>query len=148
MMRAFSTPLLAAILAAAVSPALAAPTPAPKAAAPAAAVTGPRADLRCLMTMIALGQDKARAQAGQSGAYFFLGRLNARAPGFDLATAMKAEAPLLGPPELQVELKRCAPMVAASSQSLQAAINSLRPPGAPAPAPGPAAPAPAVPSPK
>jgi hypothetical protein len=151
MMRAFSTPLLAAILAAAVSPALAAPTPAPKAAAPAAAVTGPRTDLRCLMTMIALGQDKARAQAGQSGAYFFLGRLNARAPGFDLPAAMKAEAPMLGQAELQAELKRCGPMVAASSQSLQAAINGLRPPGAPAPTPGaaaPAAPAPAVPSPK
>jgi hypothetical protein len=153
MMRAFSTPLLAALLlAAAVSPAAAA-TAVKRAPSAAPAGGGVEADVRCLMTMIAFGQDKTRQQAGQVGVYFFSGRISARAPGYDLASGMKAQAPTLGPAELQAELKRCGPMVAASSQSLQAALTSLRPAGAPPPASPPAAaaappPAPATPAPK
>jgi hypothetical protein len=144
MMRAHSTPLLAALLlAATVAPAAAAPAKA-AAKAPAAAAGGVTADVRCLMTMIAFGQDKTRQQAGQIGVYFFAGRISSRAPGFDLASAMKAEAPKLGQAELQAELKRCGPMVATASQNLQGAINGLRPPGAPAPAAPSAAPAPAT----
>ena len=152
-MRAFSTPLLAALLAAAVTPAFAAAAPAHKAAAarPATTATGVTGDVRCLMTMIAVGQDKTRTQAAQVGVYFFYGRINERAPGFDLASAMKAEAPKLDGPTLQAELKRCGPMVAVASQGLQSAVAALRPPGAvaapPAAAPAPVAPAPA-PTPK
>lgn len=149
-MRAFPPPLLAALMLAPLSLGVVTPAgaaPAHKAAAPAGATSPVTADVRCLMTMIAFGQDKSRAQAGQVGAYFFSGRISARAPGFDLASAMKAQAPTLGPTQLQAELKRCGPLVAASSQSLQAAINSLRPPGAPPPAAAPAKPpaAPATP---
>jgi hypothetical protein len=151
MMRAFSTPLLAALtLAAAVAPAAAAP-----AVKHAPAADGVTSDVRCLMTMIAFGQDKTRQQAGQIGVYFFSGRISARAPGLDLAAAMKAEAPKLGQAELQAELQRCGPMVAASSTKMQAALTALRPPGAPpagaapAPAPaGPVTPPPATPAPK
>jgi hypothetical protein len=153
MMRAFSTPLLAALLLAAAAAPVAA-APAKHLPAAAAAAGGVTSDVRCLMTMIAFGQDKTRQQAGQIGVYFFSGRISARAPGFDLAAAMKAEAPKLGQAELQAELKRCGPIVATSSQNLQAAINGLRPPGPPpgaAPAPAaaaPVAPAPAIPAPK
>jgi hypothetical protein len=159
-MRALSTPLLAALIAAAVSPALAAPAPAHPAgvAAPKAAATGITADVQCLMSMIAIGQDKTRAEAGRMGAYFFLGRINARAPGFDLPAAMKAEAPKMDGPAIQANLKRCGPMIASGSKSLQAAVNGLRPPGAPAPAqpsaiapmplPTVPAPAPLAPAPK
>jgi hypothetical protein len=158
-MRALSTPLIAALLAAVAAPALAAPAPAPAhpAHATAPAATGVTADVQCLMSMIAIGQDKTRAEAGRMGAYFFLGRINARAPGFDLAGAMKAEAPKMDGPAIQASLKRCGPMIASGSQSLQNAVNGLRPPGAPAPAqpsaiapmPLPAVPAPApAPAPK
>lgn len=147
-MRALSTALVGALLVAAASPATAAVAakagPA-KSGAPRAG--GPSADVRCLMTMYAFGQDKTRAQAGQMGVYFFAGRINSEAPGFDLAAAMRAEAPKLTPPALQEELKRCGAMVAAASQSLQTSINGLRPPGsAPGAAPGAAA-APVAPSP-
>jgi pyruvate dehydrogenase E2 component (dihydrolipoamide acetyltransferase) len=161
MMRAFSTPLLAALtLAAAVAPAAAAAPAvkhAPAGAAAAPSGGGVDSDVRCLMTMIAFGQDKTRQQAGQIGVYFFSGRISARAPGLDLAAAMKAEAPKLGQAELQAELQRCGPMVAASSTKLQAALVSLRPPGPPPPAAAPSAapaptptpaPAPAAPAPK
>ena len=142
-MRAFSTPLLAALtLAAAVAPAAAAPAVKRAAAAPAA--DGVASDVRCLMTMIAFGQDKTRQQAGQIGVDFFSGRISARAPGLDLAAAMKAEAPKLGQAQLQAELQRCGPLVAGASTKLQAALTALRPPGAPpagaAPAPAPAGP--------
>jgi hypothetical protein len=140
-MRAFPIPLLTALALAGVSPAIAAPTHKP---APSAAQgEGVMSDVRCLMTMVAFGRDKTRQQAGQLGVYYFAGRISARAPGLDLASAIKAEAPKLGLPELQAELKRCGPMVSSSSQAVQAALNRLRPPGAPPPAPaGSAAPAP------
>ena len=152
-MRALPTLLISGLVLAAALP-IALPASATTTVSPvkaAAKPSGASADVRCLMTMLALGQDKTRAQAGQIGVYFFMGRINARAPGFDLAAAMKAEAPTLGGPALQAELTRCGPMVAGASQSLQGAINGLRPPGAPAPAaPAAAAPpvAPAAPAPK
>ena len=149
-MRALSTALAGALLVAAVSPAAAAVTAPHKSAAGAPNGVGVTADVRCLMTMMALGQDKTRAQAGQIGVYFFMGRINARAPGFDLGAAMKSEAPQLSPAALQAELKRCGPIVAGASQALQGAINGLRPPGAatgPAPTAAPA-PVPPVAAPK
>jgi len=136
-MRAYSTPLLAALLlACAVAPAAAAPTRArPAAAAPAAGLSPVTSDVRCLLTMVALANvNKANAQAAEFGVYFFGGRLSVRSPGLDLTAAVKAQAPTLGPPQLQAELKRCGPLVSAAGQGFESAINSLRPPGAPAPA--------------
>jgi hypothetical protein len=99
------------------------------------------------MTMVALGQDKARQQAAQLGDYFFTGRLSASNPGLNLAAAMRAEAPTLGPAELQAESLRCGPMITGSVQGVQAALTALRPPGAPPPAaPTVAAPAKAPPA--
>jgi hypothetical protein len=135
-MRAFSTPLLAALLAAAVSPAMAAPA-AKSAGAPATGVAG---DVRCLMTMFVLAQNKTQpqaAQTGQAGVIFFSGRLSARAPGTDLGPIMKAQAPTLTGPQLQAELQRCGPVMQAAQQNLQAGFTSLRPPGsAPTGTPG------------
>ena len=85
------------------------------------------------MTMFALSQDKARpqaAQSGQIGIFFFAGRISARAPGLDLASAMKAEAPTLGrSAALQAEPQRCGPMMQAAQtgSSLQAGFASPRP---------------------
>ena len=138
MMRTHSLPLLAALLATIVSPAIAAP--APKAAAPKGdAVTS---DVRCLITMAALGQDKARQQAALIGVYFFAGRVSARAPGLDLPTAIKAQEATMNPKDLPAEAQRCGPMVQASMQSLQRSFGP--PPAAPSAAPpaSPAAPAP------
>jgi hypothetical protein len=142
-MRVFSTLSLVALLAASVSQAAAAP-----AAHPA---TGPKAgpkgdatasDVRCLITMAAIGQqDKARQQASVIGAYFFAGRLSARAPGLNLATAIKAQEATMSPQELPAEAQRCGPLVQAAVQGLQKGFAPAA--GAPAPAPSPA-PAPAL----
>jgi hypothetical protein len=138
MMRAFSTPLLAALLlAAAVAPAAAAPAAkARPAVAPAVGAQNPvTSDVRCLLAMLAYANlSKENPQAAQFGVYFFVGRINARAPGLDLTSAVKAQAPTMGAEQLQAALKRCGPIVNTAGQGFQAAVNSLRPPGAPAPA--------------
>jgi hypothetical protein len=149
-MQAFTAPLLlAATLAAAASPALAAPPPAAAPAAghaPAKAADSVTSDVRCLLTMVAFSNvNKDHPQAAQFGIHFFIGRISARAPTLDLAAAVKAQAPTLGPTQLQGELQRCGPIVSAAGQNFDAAMTSLRPPGAP-PA-GPAAPPAAAPAP-
>ena len=112
-MRAFSMPLLAALmLAAAVSPAAAAtvtPKHTPAAGAPAA--SGVESDLRCLLTMAVIGQDKAKQPVAQMGAAYFTGRINARAPGLDLPSAVKAEMTKMPPKDLPAEAQRCGPLV-------------------------------------
>ena len=147
-MRAFSMPLLAALtLVAAAAPASAAPVAkrAP-ATAPAPAATGVTSDVRCLMTMIAFGQDKTRQQAALVGAYFFAGRLSARAPGLDIPTAVKAEEARMNPKDLPGEAQRCGPIVQAGMRALQVSFGP--PPGAAPPAGTPAPAAPATPAPK
>jgi hypothetical protein len=146
MMRALSLPLIAAIALAAGAPAVAAPATPAAPAAPKATPTNE--DIRCLMVMFALSQDKARpqaAQSGQIGIFFFAGRLSIRAPGADLGPIMKAEAPTLTGPALQTELQRCAPLIQTAQTGLQAGIAALRPPAPPA---GAAPAAPATPPPK
>lgn len=147
-MPSFAAPLLMAVTMAAGSPPVAGPAaPGAPVAAGLAKATGVTADVRCLLTMVALTNiNKDHPQAAQFGVHFFLGRINARAPGLDLAAAVKAQAATLGPTQLQTELQRCGPMVSAAGQRFDAAMNSLRPPGAgpvsaspPAPAAPPAA---------
>lgn len=148
-MRAFSTPLLAALLLAAVSPAAAAPAHAHAAHASANA-GGVTSDVRCLLTMAALGQDKQRQQAALIGAYFFAGRLSASAPGLDLPGAVKAEEAKMTPKDLPAEAQRCGPMVQGAMHSLQVSFGGpggAQPAQAPGPAPAPApAPAPIPPA--
>lgn len=136
-MQAFTAPLLMAVTIGAGSPALAATTaPAHPAAHASAKAEGVSSDVRCLLTMVAFTNvNKEHPQAGQFGIYFFAGRISARAPGLDLVAAVKAEAPTLGPQQLQTELQRCGPIVNVAAQGFQTAIGSLRPPGSPPPAP-------------
>ena len=121
---------------------------APKPAAPAApaaklSANPTDADVRCVMAMIAMAAaNKDRQVQGQVGAYYYLGRLRLRAPNLDLAAAIKGQAPGMGGENLQAELTRCAADVQGTAQSLQTALNALRPP---APPPAAAAPAPVAP---
>jgi hypothetical protein len=142
-MRDLSKIIAAVALLAVVAPAAVAQPQ--KAAAPKAA-GGVTADVRCLLTMVALGQQKERQQAAQLGVYYFTGRIAARAPGLDLRAAMHTEAAQLDGKALEAESRRCGPMISNSIQIVQTGLNSLRPPGPPpaAPVPGPAPLAPAA----
>ena len=119
-----------------------------RAAVPLAGAASPLvADVRCLLTMAAFGGAKERQQAAQVGVYFFVGRISARAPGLDLGAALRAEAPKLGPQELQVELRRCGTIVESQSTALQTAMSSLGGKRAPGPATGAASAPPSAPTP-
>lgn len=150
-MRDLSKTLLVAALVSAVAPVapLAAATKGPSTAnAGASPVTG---DVRCLMAMFAVSQQKDQRQAapGVFGIYYFTGRLSIRAPGLNLAEAMKAQAPTMGSQQIQAELQRCGPLFQTSVQGVQAGFQALQPakPALGAAPPTPAPTAPATPSP-
>lgn len=137
-MQAFPAPLLLAVILGAGSPALAAAaTVHPAAAHAAPASGGVSSDVRCLLTMALLSQDKQRQQPALIGSYFFAGRISARAPGIDLPAAVKAEEAKFAAKDLQPELQRCGAMVQGAASGLRASFSN---PGAPpSAAPGPAA---------
>jgi len=141
-MRDLSKTIAAVALLALAAPAMAQAQPTAAAPKAAGGVTG---DVRCLLTMVALGQQKERQQAAQLGVYYFAGRIAARAPGLDLRTAMHTEAAHLDGKALEAESRRCGPMITSSIQTVQTGLNSLRPAGPPPPAAGPA-PAPLPPA--
>jgi hypothetical protein len=139
-MRDLSKTIAAVALLALAAPAVA--TAQPAAAPPKAAAGGVNADVRCLLTMVAVGNSsKDHQHDAEIGLSFFAGRINARAPGADLTALVKATAPQMTPAQFQAELKRCGPMVANGTHSVQQALMALRPAGPPPPA-APAAPAP------
>lgn len=121
--------LLSFAAALAASTAVAAPAPA---AAPKH--TALESDVRCIIVMAALTQDKQRQQAGVIGAHFFAGRVSARAPGVNLTEAIRAEEAKMRRDELPAELQRCGPIVQAAVQALQASFQAPAsgPPGGPA----------------
>src|SRR4051794_26617296 len=102
-MRYFSKTTAAVALFALAVPAMADAQPKAAPAKPAAAVSGVNGDVRCLLTMVALGQNKERQQAAQLGVYYFAGRISARAPGLNLATLMRSEAGTLDGKALEAE---------------------------------------------
>lgn len=142
-MRDLSKTIAAVALLALTAPAVAVAQP--QKAAPPKAAGGVTADVRCLLTMVALGQQKERQQAAQLGVYYFTGRIAARAPGLDLRAAMHAEAAQLDAKALEAESRHCGPMITNSIQIVQTGLNSLRAPGPPPAAQG-QAPAPLPPA--
>ncbi|MGZ3375296.1 MAG: hypothetical protein ACXU8S_01745 [Phenylobacterium sp.] len=135
-MRVLKKTLLGLLMLGLASPAVAQTAPKP-------VLTGVSSDLRCLLTMYALGQDKQRQQAALLGIYFFAGRISARSPGINLPAAVKAEAAKMNGQSLSEEARRCGPMVENGMRALQASLSGLRPSGPAGAAPGPA-PAPAA----
>ncbi|HLZ76601.1 hypothetical protein [Phenylobacterium sp.] len=99
-------------------------------------------DVRCLLTMYALGRDKQRQQAALLGVYFFIGRISARSPGIDLPAAVKTEAAKLQGKPLNDEAKRCGAMVEGGMRALQASFGP--PQAAPGASPNPGGPGPAA----
>jgi hypothetical protein len=128
-------------------PAKAAPAAPPARVAPAPTPASPiDADVRCLLAMAVLGQDKQRQPAAQIGAYFFVGRLSARAPSLDLPGAVRAQEQKMTPQQIPGELARCGPIVQTGMRSLQQSFAA--PAGAAAPPAAGAAPAAPAPQPK
>jgi H+/gluconate symporter-like permease len=138
-MRTLSKTLFAVALACAASPALA-----QKAPAPAAAVTPTASDIRCMLAMGAIASNPNSRQAATLGAYYFQGRISARAPTLDLPSAMKAEVARLDQATMQNEAKRCVALVNQASQTMQTVQAAFAKPVAVPPTGA----APAAPTPK
>ena len=115
--------------------------------AQAQASAGVTSDVRCMLTMAAVANNKANQPQAGLGMFFFAGRIKAQNPAFNFATDLKPVATKMTPTDFEAELKRCGPMVVSVMQGLQAAQASFGPPpqaaGATAPpkAPAPQAPA-------
>ncbi|MFI4950124.1 MAG: hypothetical protein ACHP7A_03700 [Caulobacterales bacterium] len=95
-------------------------------------------DVRCLLTMGAIASTPANRGPGTVGVYYFLGRINVRAPGLDVTSALKAERAKLPPSALPAEAKRCEALMQEASETLrtaQAALSSPPPAAAAASAP-------------
>lgn len=110
-------------------------------------------DIKCMVVGGALNQSqdpKARTVSTLM-IFYFLGRIDARDPNLDLATALKTRMQTLKPADLQVEARRCSDQMNTRSQALQAVsaklngVTSANPAGA---SPTPASPAAASPTPK
>lgn len=113
---------------------------------PAAPASTEVTDERCLLAMIALSNasDQNASRMGQSGVFFFAGRLKGRDPNFDF-NKLKAVSATMNAQTAQNELQQhCGPIVSTSIQQLQTALT---PPGGQAAPPAKGAPAPARPSP-
>jgi len=88
--------------------------------ASAAAPASPTAsDIRCMLAMGAIASNPNSRQAATLGAYYFQGRISARAPNLDLPVAMKAEVARLDAAAMQNEAKRCVALVNQASQQMQ-----------------------------
>ena len=113
----------------------------------AQASSGVTGDVRCMLTMAALSNNKSNQPQAGLGIFYFAGRIKAQSPNFNFATELKPVATKMTQPDFEAELKRCGPMVTSVMQGLQAAQASFGPPpaaagAAPAPAPAPKAAAP------
>ena len=115
--------------------------------AQAQAASGVTADVRCMLTMAAVANNKANQPQAGLGMFFFAGRIKAQNPAFNFATDLKPVATKMTATDFEAEIKRCGPMVVSVMQGLQAAQASFGPPPQPATGatPPPKAPAPQTP---
>jgi hypothetical protein len=104
-----------------------------------AQAVGPVADIRCMLTMAQLSNNKANQPQAGFGLFYFAGRIRAQSPNFNFGTDLKPVAVKMTAADFEAETKRCGPMVVSVFQGLQAAQASMAPPAAAAPpAAGPA----------
>ena len=107
----------AALGAAALGAAAMSPTP-----AQAQAADPNTADVRCMVVTLNLigSGDAQQRQAGQGAILYFLGRIDARAPGYNLEDAVFAQSRAMSANDLKSEGERCGGMLIARGQELTA----------------------------
>ena len=104
-------------------------------AQPAKAPTsGPVADIRCMLTMAQLSNNKANQPQAGFGLFYFAGRIRAQTPNFNFGTDLKPVAVKMTQADFEAETKRCGAMVVSVFQGLQAAQASMAPPAGASPA--------------
>jgi hypothetical protein len=110
--------------------------------AQAPAKTGVAGDVRCMLTMAALSNNKANQPQAGLGIFYFAGRIKAQNPAFNFGADLKPVAARMTQDDFKNELTRCGPMVLSVVQGLQAAQASFGPPPSAAGTTPPASPVP------
>jgi len=77
----------------------------------------PTPDVRCVVAMAAMIRNPAYKDGATAGLFYYLGRLDARDPAFDLGPAMRRER--MAPVDIAQEGRRCGAAVAERNKALQ-----------------------------
>ena len=86
-------------------------------------------DLRCVAVFSVAASEEAdpdATMAAGAGVFYFLGRIEGRAPGSDIESGLRLEVGKLNVPKFVSELKRCAAVLKSKAEELQAIGNSLQ----------------------
>lgn len=84
-------------------------------------------DLKCLLTMGALGGNEKNRIPALMGVYYFAGRIKASDPGLSLPDALKTLAPKMRPDDFKAAAKECGAEVNQTTMNLQEAQADLKP---------------------
>lgn len=99
-------------------------------AAPALAQTA-QDDVKCLLAsnlFVKAEKDAGRRQVAVLSSYYFLGRVDARVPGAQLAAMMKAQAATLTPQNAGPTMTQCAKRVQGAGVAIETIAKTLNPP--------------------
>lgn len=86
-------------------------------------------DLKCVAVFsVAASQDadSKTTMAAGVGVFYFLGRIEGRAPGFDIESGLRLEANKLTVPTAVSELNRCAAVLTSKAEELQAIGSGMQ----------------------
>lgn len=86
-------------------------------------------DLKCLLTMGALGSSEKNRIPALMGVYYFAGRIHARSPDYPFGKSLQALATTMKPKDYQEAAKTCGDEVNRTTQALQAAQADMKGPG-------------------
>lgn len=79
-----------------------------------------RQDVRCFIGMAVMSRNEQYKSWGALGMFFYAGRIEGRAPGYDLSEAVKREARVIPPASYNDLVKACSDRLGDKSRSLEA----------------------------
>ncbi len=88
-----------------------------------------RSDLRCLLGMSVLAKDAQHRDAAALGSFYFTGRIQGRAPDFDINHGLRGQIQAMRASDYLAEARRCGEILSAETEAMKARGASLRPRG-------------------
>jgi hypothetical protein len=85
-----------------------------------------RSDVRCLLAFSTMLKNPAYKDAAGAGLFYFVGRIDARDPKFDLGAAMKREIGNMQTSDYVTEAQRCGAVLKQRNEDLKAAGEAAK----------------------
>ncbi|HEV2531602.1 hypothetical protein [Phenylobacterium sp.] len=85
-----------------------------------------RSDMRCVVAFSRLLQTPAYKDAAGAGMFYYIGRLDGREPGLDLAAAMRREIANMATADYTTEAQRCGAELKARNEAVKAAGEAVK----------------------